>query len=228
MNHERGVAQSAPSPGTWQGRQLADPAAEIFDQGLPFDLGTLMDRRRGDGIRKRGRRSDRRADRAGGCPRRRGAGSRSRRPLRVRRSSTRRSSTRRTGRAAGTCAKRRVLDGVDVGHVLRVDDEAVSAPRTGLVRHGVRGPFEGRGTTPPRTCLNTVDICEGSINWQPDGRSLLLWQQAGSWESAEQGCESGSVWLQLTFDAHPAGTQMRHAPTKLRQRAHSTVDGLSP
>jgi len=34
------------SSGTYQGRPLANPDEDIFDQGLAFDLGTLLDRRR--------------------------------------------------------------------------------------------------------------------------------------------------------------------------------------
>src|SRR3990170_3989257 len=50
MNREPGSVSpldAGPSrPATYEGRPLANPDEDIFDQGLAFDLETLLDRRR--------------------------------------------------------------------------------------------------------------------------------------------------------------------------------------
>jgi protocatechuate 3,4-dioxygenase beta subunit len=46
MRRVRGRPGGSDEPGTYEGRPLANPNEDIFDQGLPFDLATLLDRRR--------------------------------------------------------------------------------------------------------------------------------------------------------------------------------------
>jgi protocatechuate 3,4-dioxygenase beta subunit len=43
---QRGAERTAPTPRTYEGRPLANPDEDIYDQGLTFDLETLIDRRK--------------------------------------------------------------------------------------------------------------------------------------------------------------------------------------
>jgi hypothetical protein len=46
LAEQHGTARAADRTPTYEGRPLANPAEEIFDQGLAFDLETMLDRRK--------------------------------------------------------------------------------------------------------------------------------------------------------------------------------------